>query len=257
MPSSLSFVQFLESRLKDNAPRQKGARTRERIKIATAKMLGERGYHQMRVTDITKCAGISEGSFYVYFNDKKDASLNVLSEFLKDFIDLRAPPEDVAGEDFQTLRMANRRWVALCRANSGLMRCAFQVGDQEADFARLVQRTNKEWYSRMAQSAHPRHAGVSDNALLLATYFLCSMMDELIRKLIVYPDREFHKILKSWAADDNAIADAATLIWIRVMGAEMQLPKDLPPITMDLADLLWGTMRREPERSARKRAVAG
>ena len=165
MKSSLSFVQYLETRLRDHAPPSKGERTRERLKIATAKMLQDRGYHVMRVTDITQAAKVAEGSFYVYFDDKKDASLAVLGEFLKEFIDLRAPPEQVK-VPFNSARAANRRWLALCRANAGLMRCLLQVGDEDPDFARLVHRTNHEWYERLARSVRPNHSNVSDKAML-------------------------------------------------------------------------------------------
>jgi AcrR family transcriptional regulator len=251
MTPSLSFVEFLEARLRENAPRQKGARTRERLKIATAKMLDERGYHVMRVTDITQCAEVAEGSFYVYFKDKKDASLTVLEEFLKDFIDLRARPDRVRGT-FQEIRMANRRWFPLCRENSGLMRCVHQMGDEDKDFARLMERTNRRWFERMSQSVRPNHCLATDKSMMLAIYCLGSMMDELIRKVIVYPDREFHKLMKSWAADDNAIADAISLIWMRVLGMDVELPQDLPAIAMELAKMMW----RQPERGGKPSPAA-
>src|SRR5690349_16262000 len=79
--TALSFVDYLETKLRDDAPAQKGARTKERLKIATARMLEENGYHVMRVADITQNAKVAEGSFYVYFDDKKDASLTVLAQF--------------------------------------------------------------------------------------------------------------------------------------------------------------------------------
>jgi AcrR family transcriptional regulator len=234
----LSFVEYLETKLRENAPRQKGERTRERIKIATAKMLEERGYHDMRVTDITQSAGVAEGSFYVYFKDKKDVSLTVLGEFLKQFLELRAPVDEMH-PPFNAIRAANRRWLALCRANSGLMRCVLQVGDDQHDFARLVDKTKHEWYEHISRSVKPDHPNVSGHAMLLAAYCLASMMDEILRKLIIYPDREFLKLLKSWSADDNAIADSVTLIWMRVLGVTVKLPEDLPPVTMELARMMW------------------
>ena len=82
-----SFIQYLEKNLEESPPAKKGACTRESIKIATAKMLEKHGYHEMRVKDITRCAGIAEGSFYIYFNDKKDVSLMTLSSFFIDFVD--------------------------------------------------------------------------------------------------------------------------------------------------------------------------
>jgi AcrR family transcriptional regulator len=54
------------------APRgetNKGARTRQRILDAAAKLLGERGPDGLATADIAKEAGMSKGSVYYYFTD--------------------------------------------------------------------------------------------------------------------------------------------------------------------------------------------
>ena len=235
---SLSFVDYLEANLREAPPRQKGARTRERLKIATAKMLDAKGYHAMRVVDITESAGVAEGSFYVYFTDKKDATLTALSAFIIEFVDLVAPPEAVH-TSFESIRAANRRWFALCRANAGLFRCIYQLGDEDADFASLVQRVTRQWYLRVTHNVRLDRRGADGTAILLAIYFMGSMMDEIKRKLIIFPDQEFHKLLRSLDADDDAIADAASLIWMRIFDSNIKLPDDLPPAAAQLARLIW------------------
>ncbi len=234
MTSTLSFIEYLENQLRDHAPKQKGARTRQRLKIATAKMLEEKGYHAMRVADVTDCAGVAEGSFYVYFRDKKDASLTVLTSLLEDFVDLAGPPK-VTRTRFESIQVTNRRWIALCRANSGLMRCMFQLGDEEPDFAQLLQRTNRQWYERVALSVLRRDKKSRSEQVLLVVYFLGAMMDEIVRKLIVYPDPEFHKVLKTLKANDDAVADAASLIWLKILDPEGTVPEELPAIASKLA----------------------
>lgn len=233
-----SFVQFLEKNLKESPPAKKGACTREGIKIATAKMLDEHGYHMMRVKDITQCAEISEGSFYVYFNDKKDVSLTTLSSFIIDFVDSFAPPEAVHAP-FDSIRSANRRWFEICRTNAGLMRCIYQLGDEDTDFERLVQRTTRQWYERIAHNLRVDRKRSDTKAVLLAIYLMGSMMDELVRKLIVFPDPEFRELLDSWDADDTAIADAASLVWIRVFDPKSEPPDDLSLAASHLARTMW------------------
>ena len=240
--SRLSFVQYLSQRLRDTPPAKKGARTRERIVIATAQMLETHGYHAMRVVDITECAGISEGAFYVYFADKKDASLTTLSAFIVDFVDAVAPVEAVHAP-MDSIRVANRRWFELCRANRGLMRCIFQVGDQDADFARLIQRTTRRWYEGVAQNLQVDGRHADNKSTLLAIYFIGSMMDEIVRKLIVFPDPEFHELIETWDADDMAIADAASLLWIRIFDLDAVPPDDLEPAAEALADFIWPQAR--------------
>lgn len=51
-----------------NIPEQK----RDRVIDAAINEFSERSYHRSRITAITDNAGISKGSFYQYFEDKKD-----------------------------------------------------------------------------------------------------------------------------------------------------------------------------------------
>ena len=232
---TLSFIEHLRERLRDAPPKQKGQRTRQRLRIATAETLERVGYHALRVVDVTTAAEVAEGLFYVYFKDKTDATLSVLNELLEDFLGFSR----LTGEErdtFGTIRAANRRWLAVCRANAGLMRCIFQVGDEDPTLAGLAQRANRLWYERIAQSYVKRRGTPQDKApVLLAAYLLGGMMDELVRKLVIYPDPELHKLLRKLRADDNAVADAASIIWLRVLNPDAVPPSDLPRAAAALA----------------------
>lgn len=52
------------------APRQ-GEATRARLMEAGTTVLAERGYHAARVDDVVKQAGVSHGTFYLYFPNKE------------------------------------------------------------------------------------------------------------------------------------------------------------------------------------------
>jgi AcrR family transcriptional regulator len=237
----LSFVKHLERRLRECPPQQKGQRTRDRLKIATAKVLERDGYHSMRVADISATAKLAEGSFYVYFSDKTDAALTVLTEFLEDFITLEVDSHP-RNEPFEAICVANRRWIAVCRENAGLMRCILQLGDEDPTIAKLAQRTNRRWFERVALGSARRRGSADDPAsALLAAYFLGGLMDELVRKLIIYPDSSFLDLLSKLKADDLMIADAASVIWLRVFHPGAKVPKDLSPAAAALAQ--WMGMR--------------
>jgi TetR/AcrR family transcriptional repressor of nem operon len=249
---SLSFIEYLQHRLRHTPPSQKGERTRERLVIATASILQAKGYHAMRIADITKAAGLPVGSFYVYFKDKKEASLTALSAFLRDFVDQSAPPEAV-GTPFESFRSANLRWFAINRANAGLMRCVSQLADEDEEFAKLDQRTTCETYLRVSRTVRLELGNADGKTLLFAIYFMGSMMDEIVRKYIIKPDREFHNLLRSWNADDKAIADAASLIWIRMFDPQATPPTDLSPVATNLARMMWGEPKNSsPARKPRK-----
>lgn len=233
--TTLSFIDYLERVLRDNPPKQRGLKTRERLKIAAAKALAEKGYHALRVADVTAGAQVAEGSFYVYFRDKTDIALTVLKELLEDFFHLDAKITATPRSPFEAIRQTNRRWLALCRANAGLMRCILQLGDEEPELSRLSHRTNRVWYERVARSLTRRKTSVGTNPTLLALYLLGGMMDELVRKLIIYPDPEFHALLKETKADDDTIADAASVLWLHIFHPKETPPADLPPAAAALA----------------------
>ncbi|MCA8896154.1 MAG: TetR/AcrR family transcriptional regulator [Parvularculaceae bacterium] len=234
---SLSFIEYLETNFQNEPPAQKGARTRERLKIATAKILETKGYHEMRIIDITDSAGLAEGSFYIYFTDKKHASLTALTAFIHDFINYISPTGAVH-TPFDSIRAANRRWLALCRANAGLWRCVYQLGDEDADFARLVQETTHSWYLQISENILSELNNADGKSVLLAIYFMGSMMEEIVRKLIIFPDLQFQNLLRSLKAGDDDVADAASLIWMRVFNTGVSLPKGLAPSAANLAQMM-------------------
>jgi TetR/AcrR family transcriptional regulator, transcriptional repressor for nem operon len=230
-----SFLEHLETRLAAHAGLPKRERTRERLRIATVKVLNERGYEDMRTLTITEQAGLSEGLFYVYFKSKVDITLSILSEFHLDFLELSTLSQPQASA-FQVIQAANRRWIKVAFANPGLMRCIFQAGNEVPEFASLISKINKQWYSRVLHSVQRRQPNVSHNQSMLPLYMLGGMMDELIRKLVVYPDPEFLAVIKDSGSDHDAIADAATMIWYRVL----YLDDDIPVGLSDKAQMLVG-----------------
>ena len=66
-------------------PKQKrGIKTRKQIIKAAFKLFADKGIHGTNSTEIAKKAGISTGSFYAYFKNKK----TLLLEMLEDYLDL-------------------------------------------------------------------------------------------------------------------------------------------------------------------------
>jgi AcrR family transcriptional regulator len=51
---------------------ERKAETRDMIILAARKVFSEKGYHKSQIADIVKTAGISTGSIYAHFKDKRD-----------------------------------------------------------------------------------------------------------------------------------------------------------------------------------------
>jgi len=58
----------------------RGQKTRQRILDATEELFGEKGYEKTGIVDICQKAGVALGTFYIYFNDKKAAFVELVKE---------------------------------------------------------------------------------------------------------------------------------------------------------------------------------
>ncbi|HBS16075.1 MAG TPA: TetR/AcrR family transcriptional regulator, partial [Alcanivorax sp.] len=58
----------------------RGARTRARILKAAEHTFGTLGYHRAGISDITRAAGVAQGTFYTYFAGKEE----ILRELVRD-----------------------------------------------------------------------------------------------------------------------------------------------------------------------------
>jgi len=68
-------------------PRQiRSIETKNSIKKAALRLFGEKGIHSTNSNEIAKEAGASVGSFYAYFHDKHMLLLDILKDYLDEFI---------------------------------------------------------------------------------------------------------------------------------------------------------------------------
>lgn len=58
----------------------RGQRTRQKILTAAEEVFGERGYEAASIVDITRSAGVAQGTFYLYFPSKKAVFAELVDE---------------------------------------------------------------------------------------------------------------------------------------------------------------------------------
>ena len=58
---------------------------REQILAVAAGVFAEKGYRRAQVTDIVRGAGIGRGTFYLYFDSKREAFLQLIERYFADF----------------------------------------------------------------------------------------------------------------------------------------------------------------------------
>jgi AcrR family transcriptional regulator len=164
----------------------KGERTRCRFKAAAARILGEKGYHDLRMADICDEVGLSHGAIYEYYANKTEITTEVLDDMWQHAMRImRAERPD--GDEFSRLYHTNLVWVRMFKENAGIQRCMRQVSDDIQEFRRQYIDLNTDWYDRIARhilrvvGTPPRAAAASQ---LLARSLGC-MADELLHDVFV------------------------------------------------------------------------
>jgi AcrR family transcriptional regulator/predicted DNA-binding transcriptional regulator AlpA len=67
----------------DKAP---AVKRRQQIREAARRVFLEKGYQQARIEDITTAAGVSTGTFYIYFKDKQELFMEIIDELTRNTV---------------------------------------------------------------------------------------------------------------------------------------------------------------------------
>lgn len=121
----------------DRELRPQGRRTIRRLQEAAREVLGERGFHGMRVDDIVQRAEASHGTFYLYFANKQDLLTALMRQCMTDLEVLAGTLPSIA--DDESGRTALRSWLedfdALYREQGPVIRAWLDADDVDGDWA--------------------------------------------------------------------------------------------------------------------------
>jgi AcrR family transcriptional regulator len=121
-------------------PKQaRSKRTKEKIVQAAILLFQERGYEKTTSNDIASEAGVSVGSFYVYFTDKRQLLLTIfdrLADELYENIFASFKPEYLFDANLRRrIRQAIASTIASKQKHSGLHRVVGELLLKDPDFA--------------------------------------------------------------------------------------------------------------------------
>jgi AcrR family transcriptional regulator len=83
---------------------------REQILQIAAEVFSSKGYRMASVSDIVEQAGIGRGTFYIYFDSKKDIFLELIEKYFRDFADMLEENHRLLQDAFNTRRKVLRTW---------------------------------------------------------------------------------------------------------------------------------------------------
>jgi AcrR family transcriptional regulator len=206
---ALSFSDELERRAND--PRlPKRERTRNRFKAGAARILESEGYHPLQMSRVCKELGLSQGSIYNYFKDKKELALEVMTEFCERQFDVLRDAQS-KGDAFSKIYEATLAHVRFFSLNVGLTRCLSHLCDEMPEFTELWHRLNYGWIMLNAR-AFQRRAGVDDwNAALALARSLGALVDGVAHEVYVRRNPNFGE----YAESPERLAELLSVLWHR------------------------------------------
>jgi TetR/AcrR family transcriptional regulator, ethionamide resistance regulator len=203
------------SRKPSSPSTQRGAKTRDRLKEAAARVLERIGYRAMRLTDIAAEAEVNVSLFYHYFNSKADITCEILAELVAPLTSAEAEAPKPPKDPFDTLVDANLAVTRYYASRPGLMRCLVHLDEEEPKFSAMYRRINASWNQRVARDIAKRcpDAGVSERECLLIAYALGGMVDNFLFE--TYVDRNPLLLEALPLPEDSAVFLA--ILWYRAL----------------------------------------
>ena len=196
---------------------RKGAETRARLIEAAKKVFEEDGFLDARISDISKRAKLSHGSFYHYF-DSKEQIFREVAEAQERM--LTAPPDEQksanarAISERERIRRANRRYLERYRDEARIMGVIEQASRYDAHVTAVRAATQKHFAERAEQSIRRlQKAGIADRSVdpVIAATALGAMVARFAELWLVqsYADYDF----------DEAVEQLTTL-WCNALQLE-------------------------------------
>ncbi|MBE9540281.1 MAG: TetR/AcrR family transcriptional regulator [Proteobacteria bacterium] len=197
---------------KGNSP--KGEKARAKLKAAALLVMEDVGYHRMRISDVTRQAGVAQGLFYHYYSDLKSLTVEVLEDFVSHSLRVEDIEKDVPkGDWYERILAHNLLVVQAYEQRPGIMRCLLQLADSDEGFSQML-RSNfirqLGWLTRQMPKLFPA-ADLSEHQAMMVAYTLAGTGETILRDY--YINCEAVLISKKLTVDE--MAELITVMFYR------------------------------------------
>ena len=196
---------------RDAGPQTDRGHARKAELLEAARRVFERqGFLDARVADIAEEAGVSQGTFYTYFDSKEAVFRAVATELRDRMIDALKPRGSRPASVHEQIDQAMRRFVAAYRAESRLIVVVAQLGLSTPEIADLRLAVREAFVARTARGIRVQQTqGLVDPDLdpWLASEVLGSMVDHTCWVWLNL-GKDF---------DEEALIATLTLVWTRAL----------------------------------------
>jgi AcrR family transcriptional regulator len=143
----------------------RGRKARAALLDAARGAFVERGYSDVTAKIITSRAGVSYGSFYIYFTSVEDIFREVAADLQEQIYQASRAPRTIRGAA-ERLTYETRRYFELYRENAALFQQIDQVARTDPAFGAQLRDSRREYVGRVTKSLQKlQRDGVMDSAL--------------------------------------------------------------------------------------------
>ena len=186
--------------------------TREAIFAAATRVVGEVGYANASIARITEDAGIAQGTFYLYFENRQSLFDELLPHARREMLELVRSRVSGAGDFFETEERGMRAFLDYLRTNPGFFRILDEAETVAPESYRRHYEDVGNRYVRLLEKA--RDAGhvrvLADDEIRTASYLMMGARISLYRlcgrlqgKPRVSPDEavaHYMTMVRTWLA---------------------------------------------------------
>jgi len=184
-------------------------------------VFGKKGYLETRVEDILNESGVSRGTFYYYFRNKRDLFKQLIESVVQEMLEEATRPTGV-DDRYAKIAVRNRGFLEVWAANADVLRSLFQLSVIDDEFAQLHRELRLKFISRIEE----RLARDVANGT-------CRALDPKIAARAL-----------------GAMVDWFAFLWLAAR--EFQFPhRDLDAVSEELSDLWYHAVYGRSDRSER------
>ena len=196
---------------------RKGERTRSAIAVAACACLDEMALADLTIEAICERAGISHGTFYIYFKNRNALVADVLFRFV-DFVQRRMRAAS-QGAPEGTVRATTATYTHIFEANLGLMKCLLHHPGEFPEAGLAFQKLNRDWLETVVavreQALRKAGHAVDRAELMRRAYALGGMVDQYLNGLWIEKDPN----MATFSQDREALIETFSFLWERGLDA--------------------------------------
>ncbi len=167
----------------------KGEATRRKLLAAAEQVFGTRRYHGAAISEITRLAGVAQGTFYVYFPNKLAIFRELVTDLSHSLRRNIAAAVAGLGDRVEVERAGIRAFLSFVRKHRYLYRIVREAEAVDEDLYRWYYRKMAEGYS-MGLAQAVAAGQVADLDPEAVAYALMGITDFLGMRWVLWEDRE-------------------------------------------------------------------